>query len=243
MNNKYIEKSDGRKGEKLSTSTTILGIVAAFMVIAVISQALESLVNYYRQPLRNAILKGDIDAIEQAISDGAKVNNTMNARTPLTLAFTYGTCREEEGPKSDYFRYRKIREMVEILISNGVNVNMADESGNIPLIVTMTTGFWHNPPEQDTIQEYKKIVRILVTNGADVNVSTENGETPLHWALYDARSFDNLDVIELLLKNGAKVNVRNDEGESPLELAKKQENEEIMKLLLNYSTKQDSIPG
>lgn len=236
MNKKDRLRHQRQEGQKSSLSTTILGVVAASMALLVIGRIVTSLGEYYRYPLRNAILKGDIEGIRKAIRNGAGVN-AINWGLPITLAFTYGTYREEEGAHSDYLRYSKIREIVEVLIDSGADVNMADQGGNVALLVAMTTGYWHYPPEKDTIQEYKKIVKMLVDNGANVNVINSSGDTPLHWALYDARMFDNLDIIELLLQHGAKVNVENSEGETPLDLAKRRRDNKLLQLLLSYESK------
>lgn len=234
MSKNPSQECKASKSERISLPTIIFGALAISVSFYLILQIIIPIIISYNHPLKNAIIAGNIEAIKKAIENGVDVN-AKNALTPLTLTFRYGRYNQKQI-QSDFLRYSKIRKMVEILIDNGADVNMTDKSGNIPLLAAMTNGFWYYPPEKATIQEYKEIIKILINNGADVNVKPEAGNTPLHWAVFDSRSFNNSDIIELLLKYGARVNVENDEGETALDLAKEQDDKELVQLLLNYVT-------
>ena len=62
-------------------------------------------------------------------------------------------------------------EGVQLLISQGVDLNAKDNSGDTALLASTYWG-------------YVEIVKILVDAGADVNKSDEHGNRPIHWATY-----------------------------------------------------------
>ena len=106
-----------------------------------------------RALIHAANLGGNIEAVKQAIADGADVNAKNNdGVTPLLLATTW-----------DY------KEIVELLIGEGADVNEWDDIGSTPLLVAARKG-------------HKEIAELLIDNGADVNAKDEIGETPLDYA-------------------------------------------------------------
>jgi ankyrin repeat protein len=91
------------------------------------------------------------------------------------------------------------REMIELLIENGADVNAANEVGMTPL------HFARN----------REIAALLLDAHADPNARNKDGNTPLHW---EACGGD-LDVVELLVGSGADVHEKNSYRNTPLHCA------------------------
>ena len=104
---------------------------------------------------------GDIEAIKQHLAAGADVN-TMTASLHRAA-------------------YSKHKEIIELLITNGVDVNAKNDSAETPLHLATT----------------REIVELLIANGADVNATTNRGTTPLDWAAND-------EIANLIRKHGGK---------------------------------------
>jgi len=77
------------------------------------------------------------------------------------------------------------RDVAELLILKGANVNAADKTGTTPLHWAARAG-------------HKEVAELLILKGANVNTADQTGATPLHWAVgHD-------EVVDLLIKHGAK---------------------------------------
>ena len=72
---------------------------------------------------------------------------------------------------------------------------------------------------------------LLKENGADVNVATASGWTPLMWAALNGYT----NLAQILLDKGPNVSVKNARGLTAKDCAKRNGNEEIVKLLKAYS--------
>ena len=104
---------------------------------------------------------GNIEAIKQHLAAGADVN-TMTASLHRAA-------------------YNKHKEIIELLITNGVDVNAKNDAAETPLHLATT----------------KEIAELLIANGADVNATTNRGTTPLDWAAND-------EIASLIRKHGGK---------------------------------------
>ncbi len=80
------------------------------------------------------------------------------------------------------------KEIVELLIASGANVNKKDVRGSIPLHFTAWQGS-------------KEIAELFIAKRAGVNTKNEDGETPLDWAIKDKRT----EIAELLRQHGGKT--------------------------------------
>jgi hypothetical protein len=94
------------------------------------------------------------------------------------------------------------REMVQLLISAGANVNLKDNSGETPLMML----------DADATSD---LVWDLINAGAKVNASDTSGNTPL----MEAASVNNLELLKTLLEAGADVNAKNKNGKTALMMA------------------------
>ena len=129
-------------------------------------------------------------------------------------------------------------EVVEKLISTGIDVNLRDRSFGATALLSATAG------------GFEPVVRSLLRAGADVNVRDRLGLTPLHFAalagniaaarqflrmgadpnaqaqgdknnnpMHHAAIMDSSEIIKLLHENGALIDQRNVYGETPLHYA------------------------
>lgn len=111
--------------------------------------------------------------------------------------------------------YRGDDSMVKEILSAGVDKDVRDALGATALHAAM-------------FQRNLMVVKILLDYGFDPNArATKNGNTPLHYAV----ASDNLGAARLLLQYQANKNIRNFEGLTPLEKARKEEKDEMAKLL------------
>ena len=180
-------------------------------------------------PLFQAIENENIKNLKKTITDGASLAVPYQGALALNLAI-------EKGNK----------EIIEILLKNGANINAKDDAKITPL---------HEAVYSKAIE----IVRILIQNGADINAKNDAGEIPLHHAVYygyrdigellisngsDINTKDNLgntvlheaaaqgrsEFVEILIQNGANINAKTDRGLTPLHMAS---NKEIVKFLID----------
>jgi len=93
-------------------------------------------------------------------------------------------------------------EAVDMLISEGANVNYKDDDGRSPLHAASING-------------HAEVVEMLISKGANVNYKDNNGRSPLHVASVHGH----VDVVKLLLSKGANVNDKDKNGWSPLFVA------------------------
>jgi hypothetical protein len=75
----------------------------------------------------------------------------------------------KEGTPLHYAAWEGHKEIAELLIVEGADVNVKDKNSATPL---------HLAAEYD----HKEIAELLIANGADVNAKRSDGSTPLDWA-------------------------------------------------------------
>ncbi len=92
------------------------------------------------------------------------------------------------------------REMAELLITAGADVNAQNDEGIGPL----------------HLAAYDFMAEILLKHGADINLKSSTGLTPLH---VKAENPEGLEVMRTLLEKGADVNAKSDAGETALDVA------------------------
>ena len=89
------------------------------------------------------------------------------------------------------------REMVQLLLSSGANVNAKNEAGETVLMML----------DEDSTSD---LVWDLINAGADVNHQNDYGNTPL------MRATENLEALKTLIEAGAQVNTKNKDGSTAL---------------------------
>ena len=115
--------------------------------------------------IHDAAAKGDVEAVKQHIAAGTYIDVKDDFWTPLRYAAIDGH-----------------KEIAELLIANGADVNTKDDFGGTPL---------HNA------LGYIEVAEILIAKGADVNAKYPDGRTLLN---YTKGKF-----ADLLRKHGGKT--------------------------------------
>ncbi len=133
--------------------------------------------------IHRAVEDGNIEAVKQHLAAGTDVNEHDSIQSPLHYA------------AQSYFK-----EIAELLIANGADVNAKDRIGSPPLHWAVRKG-------------QKDIVELLIEAGADMYVRKKHGGDNL---LHIAASSGHKEVAEMLIVKGFDVNSRNDDESTPL---------------------------
>ena len=112
-----------------------------------------------------AIVKGDLTAIQKHIDEGTDVNEKLNGRAPLHIATLRG--------------HKKI---AEFLIAQGANVNIRDHDGRTPL-------------HYASAQHNMELAQLLIAHGANVNAKDKQGLTILEAAGYQKSSDKEVKIV------------------------------------------------
>ncbi len=111
-------------------------------------------------------------------------------------------------------------EIIKLLLKNKADTNILDLYGQkTPLI--------HMIKDKDHDLEDHVIVKLLLENGADPNKADKSGWTPLMHAAKQNCGY----CTELLLIYGANPNLKNKSGQTAADIAKKEKNREVLKVL------------
>jgi ankyrin repeat protein len=105
--------------------------------------------------LMQAVQKGSLELVEALVTAGADVNARSEENTRATALY-FATSINPTNAAA----------IVELLLKNKAEVNVADHNGHTPLI-------------QAVYRRNSEVVKLLVEHGADVNAMTREGESPL----------------------------------------------------------------
>ena len=190
--------------------------------------------------LFNAVRQLDIEAVEQAIADGANINAKSSGLASLHLATIQGQHRiselliasgadvnaksDESGTPLHYAANHGNKEIAELLIAAGVDVNAKSFDGRTPLHLA-------------TSNNHIDIAKLLIAKGSDVNAQDEGGRTILH----DATGYGHKEVVKLLIAKEADLNAKVLSGkykdQTPLDIAIELQHPEIAELLRKHGGK------
>lgn len=154
---------------------------------------------HYDKAFLKASFEGDAIMVKNFLKRGADVN-MRSARgniTPLLAA-------ADGGHKN----------IVEILIANGSEVNAKDEEGETAMMHAVRKG-------------HKETFEMLIAKGADVNLKNNKEFT----AMMLAAAAGHKDFVETLIAKGGDVNAEGAEGVTALMVAKLNKHEDIAKML------------
>lgn len=101
------------------------------------------------------------------------------------------------------------------LLDSGVDVGLADNGGNTPLMYAATNG-------------HTEVVKVLLNYDTNLNVFNHDGSTALIMA---ASWLGNLEIVKILLIRGADANHANNRGLTALAEAEYWENQEVVQLI------------
>ena len=125
-----------------------------------------------------------------------------------------GSVKKNENLTLNQAVQRGKLDIVKQLLNNGVDINLKEESGIIPLSNGNTA------LHVAAFANEKEIAKFLIKKGAEVNIRNKFASvTPLHWA--SMNGFD--EMVDILIQNGANVNIKTIqnglENETPLHWA------------------------
>jgi hypothetical protein len=109
-------------------------------------------------------------------------------------------------------------EITNYLLNNGADVNVGLPIGQNLLHVNATEG---NPQIAQLALKHVRGINVI-------NARDENGETPL----FIAAAQGNFDAVKIYCEAGADNDIRNDKGLTPMDIAKQNDNEDIVNYLL-----------
>jgi ankyrin repeat protein len=155
---------------------------------------------------------GDFNAVRDYLSKGGD----PNVKRPISKSKFY--LDRSRGETLLYLASEGgHEEVVNLLITNGADINAQDVLGYTPL-------------HRATLRHHVNVVEILLANSANVNVVSSSGYgTPLHIASY----IGNRKLVELLLLNGADVNQKARLGGTSLHEATRNGNRDIVTVLVD----------
>ena len=220
--------------------------------------------------LRFAIRAGHIEIAELLISHGARFALLKAAEEGNIKLVKHFLGQGHKKNTCDSALHGAVRnghkQIVELLLSHGADVNSLRWGDFTPLFYAVTIGgdidvlnqFTNSllsPTSKEsresrvkkqspaTQKEYLDIVKLLINHGADVNIKTNQLEfVPLHYAIFGG----NVEIVETLLNKGAEVNPETQTAKissryvTPLHLAVHYNDLAICEHLLQRGAKVDS---
>ena len=152
------------------------------------------------------------------------INQNKEAREEFSLVLkTLYTGRKKiDNNLLHFVASGSLYHIVQLLISNGANVNAEDVNGNTPLHLAGTSDI--------TALRTVKTIEVLISAGADIHARNSKHQTPLYLAIM----YGNLKAIELLLQNGASFFPSINDSETPWDLALRSSQTKSFEIILNY---------
>lgn len=154
-------------------------------------------------PIHIASMFHNFEILDELIRLGFNVNlltAQMNL-TPLLLAAGNNSTTNYETEDQSSSKARR-NKTVQILLSNGADINLCTESGVSPLYIACYNG-------------HKSTKRLLLSNAAEIDLCDDNGANPFHIACQNGHDI----IAQLLLSKGANINSCMKNGSSPLYLS------------------------
>jgi cytohesin len=187
-----------------------------FLVAVVVIIAVSLLFIYVKREKEiydfiTSIMKNDISMAKSILKKNPelakikiKCNNSFKIKLWLTPLF-----------------YAHSKDMAELLIDYGADVNARNTFGSSPLHSIVCF------PYTDTAQ-------LLISRGADINAKDNEGQTPLHVATVSGH----YEMVKLLISNGADMKVRDHKGYTALKDALVYYRSDIANLLRKHGVKE-----
>ena len=145
----------------------------------------------FKSTIHQAADAGDLAKVKAFIQEGIDVNTKAHGSTPLHCAARYGH-----------------KEVAELLIAKGADVNAKDTRGRTPIDLAINQG-------------RKEIAKLLLSRSSDVS---------LHTAAY----VGDLQRVEKLIDGGANVDAKDQKGQTALHYAAKAGQTAVARLLIAH---------
>lgn len=171
----------------------------------------------FLNPIHIASVFNNNEIFRELLQVGADVDqktSNENYWTPLTLAAGNQTEEHEETANVTSTQSRR-NETIELLLSNGADIDLCRDNGSSPLYIACQEG-------------HDNTVKLLLHNGADVNFRRKDGTSPFYCACQKGH----YNIVQTLLNNGANANLCKEDRTSPILIACQNEYHNIANLLL-----------
>jgi ankyrin repeat protein len=169
------------------------------------------------ESIQIAAKSGNIKAVKQHLAAGVDVNAKGSG------AFGFGAMMGGGGERTplSWATSGAHKEVAELLIAEGADVNAKDEHGGTPL-------------HQAASWKKKEMVELLIAEGADVNAKSKYGRTALYVAAAGSPTSRQIrkEIVEQLIAKSADVNAKDKAGSTPLHQAANDGHKEIVELLI-----------
>ena len=163
-------------------------------------KALLNVPNPRETTLQNALLHNDIDKVRVLLKESGDSSVNLKdkyGRTPLFYAVS--------------------REMAELLVVSGADIDTKAPDGDTPLINACS-------------YDLKDVAEFLISMGADINARNNDGLTSLHVT-------GDFGIAELLITKDADINARAMDGKTPLKWAEEDGNAKMAELIRAHGGK------
>lgn len=212
--------------------------------------------------LYHAAWGNQLQIARRLIAEGADVNATNKDGLALLHDLTIGEVVEDIRP-IHYTQPEEYREIVELLLVNGADVNIrggyrewtalqgAARNGDgamVNLLIAHGADVnardrYGRTPIFCAIADHHDIAVLLMQKGASATIKAKDGSTSLHVLLSQYRVSlrkTDTDLAELLISKGADINARDKTGRTPLHCAAESGYQDIVRMLLNQGAKVNS---
>jgi len=133
-------------------------------------------------------------------------------------------------------RFTEVRDLLELILGLGYNINAIDEHGQSPLWVALVAhaneltefiAFQHEQGYIGGVWDYEldKVAALLLDRGADPNARLNASSSPLippNATPLMVRRYDDARLVKALLKAGADPTLKSDEGRTALDYAREE---------------------
>jgi ankyrin repeat protein len=192
-------------------------------------------------PLQKAVANGQLKVVAFLLQNGVNINEGAGQRTALKTAVDLGN-----------------RAMVDLLLSQGADVNARDAGGETALHLATSKGYRAvaerlleakadvnavtkrsgtsnrgdglTPLHHASIRRDESLAALLLAHKANPNAVDDRDHTPLHWAALNGAT----KAAQLLLDNGANVNAKDEISRTPLYCAVERGDSAMCDLLLKH---------
>jgi uncharacterized protein len=150
-----------------------------------------------------------------------QVGDSFDEFLQLLVVDDEGEYFSETVPILENIEYGRIEAVVDYLADGG-NIECRNEEAHTLLMCAAR-------------KSWPDIVELLLAHGASPKAVDEEARGPLYYGVFN----NSIDYVKLLLSAGADPNVRDKSGESVLDLAKREGNDRVARLLREHGAIDD----